>query len=157
DGPQPRVSLNWAIVIGAVSAWERFIADTVSMFAGDRLRTLDMGKAQYADSAARLLTEVGATETDFLHRLRIHAATNWSGVRLRAMEDLIGTTPGDRSGLTFAQHLNQWVTLRNALAHHSVPRLIERASEPTTWTDPKIGDPYESVLHGRFRLWEYEI
>lgn len=156
-GPQPRVSLNWAIVIAAVSAWERFIVDAASTFADGRLQKPDLDKAQYADPAAKLLTKVGATETDFLTGLRIHAATNWSGIRLRAMEDLIGTNPGHRSGLVFGQHLNQWITFRNALAHHNVTRLIERAAKPDTWTEPRIGDPYKSSIHGRFRLWEYEI
>lgn len=160
DGRQPRVSLNRAIVVAAVSAWERFIVDTVSVFAGHRLPTLNKGdrdKTQYAGPAARLLTASGATGTDFLPRLRVHAATNWSGIRLRAMEDLIGTAPGDTSGLTFGQHLNQWVTLRNALVHHDVQRLIDRAGDPNRWTDPKIGDPYKSSLHGRVLLWECEI
>ena len=37
-----------------------------SLFAGDRLWALDMRKVQYADPAANPLTELGATETDFL-------------------------------------------------------------------------------------------
>lgn len=64
------------------------------------------------------------------------------------MEDLVGTNPGHRSGLTFAQHLNQWITFRNALAHHSVPQLIERAAKPDTWTNPKIGDPASPTSMG---------
>jgi hypothetical protein len=157
SGPQPRVSLNWGIVIATMSAWERFIVDTVSMFAGSKLAPHDLDRAKYAGPAAKLLTKVGATDTDFLSRLPVHAATNWSGIRLRAMEDLIGTTAGQTSGLTFEQHLNQWVTFRNALAHHGVPRLLARSENPSTWTDPMIGDPYKSVTGERFRLWEYEI
>lgn len=56
DGPQPRVSLNRAIVIAAVSAWERFIVDAITAFADGRLRNRDLDKAQYAGPAARLLT-----------------------------------------------------------------------------------------------------
>jgi hypothetical protein len=73
---------------------------------------------------------------------------------MQAMEDLAGDVYGRRSGLTFTQHLNQWVTVRNALAHGSIRRLLRRVDDPARWQDPRIGDPYASVLHGRFRLWE---
>ena len=73
---------------------------------------------------------------------------------MQAMENLTADAPGRLSGLTFAQHLNQWVTVRNALTHGSIRRLLRRVNDPARWQDPKIGDPYASVIHGRFRLWE---
>jgi hypothetical protein len=70
------------------------------------------------------------------------------------MEQLHGTEPGKRSGLTVAQHVNQWITLRNALAHGSVRHLLDRVDDPERWPDKWIGDPYASASHGRYRLWE---
>jgi hypothetical protein len=113
-----------------------------------------VSRGLYAGPAAALLAEAGATETPFPHCLRVRAATSWSGVRMRAMEDLTADVPGQVSGLTFTQHLNQWVTVRNALAHGSIRRLLRRVDDPGRWQDPLIGDPYNSVLRGRFRLWE---
>jgi len=160
-GRQPRASLNRAVVVMAISAWDRFIADTSSAFTTDPDYPhwgsgLDDSTTRglYADPAAALLTEAGATEAPFLQRLRVRAATSWSGVRMQAMENLTADAPGRLSGLTFAQHLNQWVTVRNALAHGSIRRLLRRVEQPARWQDPKIGDPYASVLHGRFHLWE---
>ena len=83
-----------------------------------------------AESAAELLAEAGAIEPFFWQRLRLVAATNWSGVRMRGMETLTGDHPGQRSGLTFSQHLNQWVTVRNALAHGSIASCFVRLTLP---------------------------
>lgn len=160
QGRQPRAALNRAIVVTAVGAWDRFIADSRSAFLADPAYTAwidgledSQRKNLYALEAQRMLTEVGACERGFLDELRVSAATSWSGVRMQSMEELCGTAPGRLSGLTFAQHLNQWITLRNALAHGSLRRLLVRVEDPTRWPDPSIGDPYASQIHGRFRLW----
>jgi hypothetical protein len=160
-GRQPRALAEPAVVVMAISAWDRFIADTSSAFTTDPDYPhwgsgLDDSATRglYAGPAAALLTEAGATEMPFLQRLRVRAATSWSGVRMQAMENLTADAPGRFSGLTFAQYLSQWVTVRNALAHGGIRRLLRRADDPARWQDPKIGDPYASVLHWCFRLWE---
>ncbi|MFB9236253.1 hypothetical protein ACFFWC_11955 [Plantactinospora siamensis] len=159
-GRQPRAALNRSIVVTAVGAWDRFIADTRSAFLadpaddswGDGSEDSKTGHL-YAFESQRVLMEARACERSFLDELRVSAATSWSGVRMQSMEDLVGVAPGRLSGLTFAQHLNQWITLRNALAHGSLRRLLARVDDPTRWTDSRIGDPYASVIYGRYRLW----
>jgi hypothetical protein len=69
----------------------------------------------------------------FLQRLQVKTATSWSGVRMQAIENLTPDAPGRLSGLTFAQHLNQWVTVRYALEHGSIRRLLRRAGDPARW------------------------
>lgn len=157
-GRQPRASLNRAIVVAAVGAWERFITDTSHAFKHDHNDPRwgpgsdSAGRGQhYARPAADQLSKGGMTDGTFLPRLHVSAATNWSGVRMRAMEELKGEAPGRLSGLTFTQHLQQWVTLRNALAHGSIRQLMGWVDDPGHWGDQ---DPYASELHGRYRLWE---
>lgn len=74
------------------------------------------------------------------------------------MEELVGGRRGKWSGLTFAQHLNQWITVRNAFAHNSIRHLINAAASPDGWNGPDIGDPYASIQAdgtcARYRLWE---
>lgn len=161
-GRQPRAALNRAIVVAAIGAWDRFVSDTCSAFEGNSNKE-DWGPGSekssqghlYARAADRRLAECGAIESSFLPRLRAHAATSWSGVRMQLVETLDGTEPGERSGLTFSQHLNQWIRLRHALAHGSIRYEVRRADDPTAW-NPKddVGDPYRSQWHGRYRLWE---
>lgn len=154
-GSQPRAALNWSVVLGAMSAWERFVVDTATLFDGKGKLKTDL--AQYAGRADALLTQTGAIEIGFLPRLQVRAATNWVGRGLRSMEDLVGNKPGVFSGLTLAQHLNQWVTLRNAIVHHGIARLNDRARDPRFWKSaPQIGDPYQSAFGGRVCLWEFE-
>lgn len=159
-GLQPRASLNRAIVVSAVGGWDRFVADTRSAFTHSSdvepwIAGLDKSVPVqlYADVAARVLAEAGACDAVYPSRISLAAATGWTGVRITALEGLSLGHPGARSGLTFAQHLNQWVTLRNALAHGSIRQLLARVDKPESWEDPKIGDPYASALHGRYRLW----
>lgn len=164
-GLQPRASLNRAIVVMAVAAWDRFVADTRDACTDREDGTFwDSGahrsveKELYAKPASKLLEEA-ATSGPFLDRIHIKAATYGKGVSLKSMEDLVDGKPGKRSRLTFAQHLNQWITVRNALAHNSVRQLINKAADPTKWqTDPDIGDPYGSLRADgsrvRYRLWE---
>lgn len=161
-GRQPRAALNRAIVVAAIAAWDRFVSDTCSAFEGNGnddpwgsgSEKSNPGQL-YARAVNRRLARCGAVESPFLSRLRARAATNWSGVRMLAIETLDGVEPGERSGLTFSQHLNQWIRLRHALAHGSIRYEIRRADDPAAW-DPKddIGDPYRSQWHGRYRLWE---
>jgi hypothetical protein len=73
---------------------------------------------------------------------------------MRGMEALTGDHPGQRSGLTFSQHLNQWVTVRNALAHGSIRELLRQVNAPPERTDPRIRAAYTSISGGRYRLWE---
>jgi hypothetical protein len=158
-GPQPRASLNRAVVVTAIGAWDRFVADTRHAFTstdsrwGSGLDSSNFGDL-YARRSAELLTEAGATEPFFWQRLRLVAATNWSGVRMRGMETLTGDHPGQRSGLTFSQHLNQWVTVRNALAHGSIRELLRLVNAPPERTDPRIRAAYTSISGERYRLWE---
>ncbi|WP_018218379.1 hypothetical protein [Salinispora vitiensis] len=159
-GRQPRASLNRALVVTTIGAWDRFIADTRSAFSTDvdlvhwvAGQENSVPKELYASKAEQVLVDSTACDSNFLNRLRVNAATGWSGVRMTAMEQLTGHDPGKRSGLTFSQHLNQWVTLRNALAHGSLHQLLNRVSDPRRWTDKAIGDPYASILHDRYRLW----
>ena len=70
------------------------------------------------------------------------------------METLTGDHPGQRSGLTFSQHLNQWVTVRNALAHGSIRELLRQVIAPPERTDPRIRAAYTSISGERYRLWE---
>jgi hypothetical protein len=111
----------------------------------------------YAKPASTLLNNA-ATDNPFLDRIHVKAGTYGTGVRVERIEDLIGPQRGKWSGLTFAQHLNQWITLRNALAHNSIRQLITKAKDPNKWTDPQIGDPYKSIQANgsqvRYRLWE---
>ena len=72
-------------------------------------------------------------------RSRAVAATNWSGVRMRGMETLTGDHPGQRSGLTFSQHLHQWVTVRNALTHGSIRELLRQVNAPPERTTRASG------------------
>jgi hypothetical protein len=161
-GRQPRAALNRAIVVAAVGAWDRFVSDACSAFEGngdDDFWGPGSERSSpgllYARAADRRLTRSGAVEYPFLPRLRARAATNWSGVRMLAMETLNGAEPGERSGLTFSQHLNQWVRLRHALAHGSIRYELRRAGDPAEWNpNDDVGDPYRSQWHGRLRLWE---
>jgi hypothetical protein len=163
-GLQPRASLNRAIVVMAVAAWDRFVADTqdacaerageAPWYTGARLTQ----KAElYARRASTLLNEA-ATQEPFLERIHVAAATDGKGVSLKRMEELVGERRGEWSRLTFAQHLNQWITLRNALAHNSIRHLISAAASPDVWNGPDIGDPYASIQAdgtcARYRLWE---
>jgi hypothetical protein len=158
-GRQPRASLNRAIVVTAIGAWDRFVADTRHAFTstdprwGSGLDPSNFGDL-YAQRSAELLTAAGATEPFFWQRLCLVAATNWSGVRMRCMETLTGDQPGQRSGLTFSQHLNQWVTVRNALAHGSIRELLRQVNAPPKRTDPRILAAYTSASGKRYRLWE---
>jgi hypothetical protein len=163
QGFQPRASLNRAIVVMAVAAWDRFVADIQDACAGqDGSDFWDSGasksrpKQLYAGPASRLLDQAAATQGPFLGRIRMRAATGGSGVRLQNMEELTGGQCGKNSGLTFSQHLNQWVLLRNALAHNSIRLLAASADDPSVWRDPDIGDPYASIRpdQPRWRLWE---
>ena len=70
------------------------------------------------------------------------------------METLTGDHSGQRSGLTFSQHLNQWVTVRNALAHGSIRELLRQVNAPPERTDPRIRAAYTSISGERYRLWE---
>lgn len=163
-GLQPRASLNRAIVVMAVAAWDRFVADAqdacreradgASWYTG--AQTSQPGEL-YARRASVLLNQA-ATQESFLERIHIVAATDGKGVRLKRMEELVGARRGEWSGLTFAQHLNQWIMLRNALAHNSIRQLITAAASPGRWNSPDIGDPYASIQAdgtcGRYRLWE---
>ena len=158
-GRQPRASLNRAVVVTAIGAWDRFVADTRHAFTstdrrwGSGLDRSNFGDL-YAQRSAELLTGAGATEPFFWQRLRLVAATNWSGVRMQCMETLTGNQPGKRSGLTFSQHLNQWVTVRNALAHGSIRELLRQVNAPPALTDPGIRAAYTSISGKRYRLWE---
>lgn len=161
DLKQPRVSLNRAIVVTAVGAWDRFVADVKDICTGQYDPeswgsgiSSSTPKQLYAKPASALLAQA-ATERPFLDRIRVNAATTGSGVRLQKMEELVGGQRGLHSGLTFSQHLNQWILLRNALAHNSVPREVKRAENPGVWGDPDIGDPYASTCSDwpRWRLW----
>jgi hypothetical protein len=163
-GLQPRASLNRAIVVMAVAAWDRFVADTqdacteradgAPWYTG----THPTQKGElYARRASILLNEA-ATQEPFLERIHVVAATDGIGVSLKRMEELVGEQRGEWSGLTFAQHLNQWITLRNALAHNSIRHLIQAAASPNGWNSPDVGDPYASIRAdgtcARYRVWE---
>lgn len=69
------------------------------------------------------------------------------------METLTGDHPGQRSGLTFSQHLHQWVTVRNALTHGSIRELLRQVNAPPERTDPRIRAAYTSISGERYRLW----
>lgn len=134
-GRQPRASLNRAVVVTAIGAWDRFVADTRHAFTSTDFHWgsgLDLSNFEdlYARRSAELLAEAGAIEPFFWQRLRLVAATNRSGVRMRGMETLTGDHPGQRSGLTFSQHLNQWVTVRNALALEVSASCFARLTPP---------------------------
>jgi len=148
----------------AVAAWDRFVADTqdacrqqagaVPWYSG----TSSTQPAElYAKRASTLLNQA-ATQKPFLERIHVAAATDGIGVSLKRMEELVGERRGGWSGLTFAQHLNQWITLRNALAHNSVRQLINAADDPNSWTGSNFGDPYASIhpdgTRARYRIWE---
>jgi hypothetical protein len=158
-GRQPRASLNRAVVVTAVGAWDRFVADTRYAFTstdprwGSGLDSSNYGDL-YARRSAELLNAAGAIEPFFWQRLRLVAATNWSGVRMRGMETLVGDHPGQRSGLTSSQHLNQWVTVRNALAHGSIRELLRQIDAPPARANPRIRSAYTSISGERYRLWE---
>jgi hypothetical protein len=163
-GAQPRASLNRAIVIMAVGAWDRFVADMQDSCiyrAGETFWGAGASKSQpvelYAKPASTLLNNA-ATDKPFLDRIHVKAATDGKGVGIKGMEELTGPQLGKWSGLTFAQHLNQWITLRNGLAHNSIRQLINMANDPNKWTNPQIGDPYKSTQangsHVRYRLWK---
>lgn len=163
-GPQPRASINRAIVMMAVGAWDRFVADTQDACTDRDDQTFwgsgaskSRERELYAKPASTLLNKA-ATQKPFLNRIHITAASYGTGVRLKRMEELTGLQHGKWSRLTFAQHLNQWITLRNALAHNSIRQLIDRANDASKWKDPEIGDPYASIQidgsHVRYRLWE---
>lgn len=156
-GRQPRASLNRAIIVGSVSAWERFITDTINAFTYDKDDDgwgsgTDASKSgqQYPDSASGKLANDGVTSDPFLPRIHVSAAASWKGITLQRMEDLDGYTPGNKSGLTFSQHLRQWLELRNAIAHGSIRQLVHKIDDPGRG---KPGDPYTTAAGGRYRLW----
>jgi len=165
-GRQPRATLNRAIVMMTIGAWGRFVIDTHRAFKPSGIDKKDRqwypgsdrsgDREWYAHRAAQLLSEM-ATDGQFHERIHVCAATDWAGVELKRMEDLTGEAPGQWSQLTFSQHLNQWINLRNALAHGSVRHLVsraKRAGKAGGWTDPVIGDPYASASGERYRLWQ---
>jgi hypothetical protein len=76
-GRQPRASLNRAVVVMAIGAWDRFVADTCSAFTTDPDYPhwgsgLDdsVSRGLYAGPAAVQFGEAGATGTPFLRHLQ---------------------------------------------------------------------------------------
>jgi hypothetical protein len=136
----PRTSLNRAIVLLAVGAWERFVADAVAAvkdpvahgsvwMVGDRTSRVSDA---YAEAAEQRLVN-GRVASSFRSRWSATVAGGWAGRRLEKLEVLTGLTPGMGLALSLCQHLDQWVELRNGLAHHEVVGLARRADDAQLW------------------------
>jgi hypothetical protein len=162
-GRQPRASLNRAIVVTSVGAWERFVADTEAAFTDNNwdIEAVDSSVSKsYAARAEAALTAAGACAV-YRDAWSARAATDWRGITLRRMESLLGQQPGSTSGLTLSQHLDQWIELRNAVAHHQVRELAAVAIDAAKWRAREERrarrrlrqDPYATPT-GRWVLWD---
>lgn len=161
-GRQTRSSLNRAMVLTAAGTWERFVSDTKSAFTVPRKwvtpgRPESSVRGAYHARAAGDLDSAGACPS-FLGSWTARAGAGWAGLTITPQETLSGTQPGARSGLTLGQHLDQWVELRNGLAHQQVKQLANVSRNAARWKKDRFHkgrqDPYVTNINTRRVLWD---
>jgi hypothetical protein len=120
--------------VTAAGAWERFVADIAAAFRpGNVARPGETGARvidAYAENAEKRLANASP---DFRQRWEALGGAGWRGLRISPHERLFGHAPGRHTGLTLSQHLDQWIELRNALAHQQVQHHASVAREAKRW------------------------
>lgn len=121
-GNQPRSTLNPLILMLAVAAWERFIADTCLLandaFEGAGLGQSPPGRAFFSSRGA--INVLGALTSQRLP----------NGFTVKVFDSWVGKYPTNARtvhGLEVAEYVNDAIKHRNGVAHRSLPHAYSDA------------------------------
>lgn len=122
-GDQPRASLNPLIVLLAVAGWERFILEVraAALHAASDEWTVGTarprprgGQARYGDAVSEVVAPLSGGALPAGWQVRVF--TRWKGVSPQGARLCSGADP------ELEQHVNEWINLRNKVAHRCLPQ-----------------------------------
>jgi hypothetical protein len=149
-GRQPRATLNGPIAMFSVAAWERFIADVGELSQARHGKTFQapgkvlgrgayLGPGKNGAPAVKILSAASAGTIPADWRIRL--PQSGQGKRLSFGTARRGLDP-DLVDIT-----DWWITMRNGIAHRSLPRVLE-----WLYTDPKVQEPAINTTLARIAL-----